>query len=216
MNTLDWICIIVLVVSMIGAAASGFFMELFHLAGIVVGYVLAAWEGWRLAPWFEPYVKSQTLAKACGAIVVFMGVMIVAGISGKLTRWVLKEVGMRWFDRLLGVVFGLVRGLALCTLGVLALATVAPESHVIAESKTGPYFLLGARMAIVAAPEGVRSEFREGFNHIRKQQQEMLDPNAPAAPPAGGAKPPEGNAPQKQKPSEKPAKDVQSKPSGKV
>src|SRR5277367_741324 len=216
MNTLDWICIFVILVSLIGAAASGFFMELFHLAGVIIGYILAACEGWRLAPWFEPYVKSEPLAKACGAIVIFMGVMIVAGISGKLTRWAMKEVGLRWFDRFLGAVFGLARGFALCTIGVLALATVAPESHVIAESKTGSYFLLGARMAIVAAPESVRTEFREGFDRIRKQQQEMQNPKVPFVPPAGDATTPGNNVPQKEKPSGKPAQDVQSKPSGKA
>src|SRR5579862_2467479 len=68
-NNLDWICILVIAISMLSAAAMGFFMELFHLAGVLVGYILAAWEGWRLAPWFEPYVKSEILAKACGSIV---------------------------------------------------------------------------------------------------------------------------------------------------
>jgi len=191
MNALDWICIAVLALSVLAAVASGFMMELFHLAGVIVGYVLAAWEGWRLAPWFQPYVKSEALAKACGGIVIFMAVMIVAGISGKITRWAMSEVGLRWFDRMLGGVFGFIRGVLLCTIGVLAIATVAPDSHLIAESRTGSYFLLSARAAAWFAPEGLRDDFRAGVERIRKQQQEMLKPTAPSKPDAQGTSQPE-------------------------
>jgi len=175
-NTLDWVVIAVLALSIVGAVASGFMMELFNLGGVILGYMLGAWEGWRLAPWFQPYVKSELLAKACGGIVVFMGVMIIAGIAGKITRWAMKEVGLRWFDRFLGGVFGLIRGVLLCTFGVLALATVAPESHVISESRMGSYFLLTARSVVYLAPEGLRDDFHAGLERIRKQQQEMVKP----------------------------------------
>src|SRR6267154_2251577 len=174
MNTLDWIVIGVLALSIVGAVASGFMMELFHLGGVILGYLLAAWEGWRLAPWFLPYVKSELLAKACGGIVVFMGVMIIAGIAGKITRWAMKEVGLRWFDRFLGGVCGFISDVLLCTIGVLAVATVAPESHIISESRTGSYFMLAARSVVYLAPEGLRDDFHTVLERIRKQQQEMM------------------------------------------
>ena len=176
MNTLDWVVIAVLLLSIVGAVASGFMMELFHLGGVILGYVLAAWEGWRLAPWFLPYVKSDLLAKACGGIVVFMGVMIIAGIAGKITRWAMNEVGLRWFDRFLGGVFGFVRGVLLCTIGVLAIATVTPETYIISESRTGSYFMLAARSMVYLAPEGLRDDFHAGLERVRKQQQEMVKP----------------------------------------
>ena len=49
---------LVVVASTIQAAYSGFFQEAFHLAGLVAGYLMAAWQYQRLAGWFEQYLKS--------------------------------------------------------------------------------------------------------------------------------------------------------------
>ena len=43
MNVADWLILFVLLVSVIQAASSGFFQEAFGIAGLVVGYLLAAW-----------------------------------------------------------------------------------------------------------------------------------------------------------------------------
>ena len=58
MSVADWAIIAVVLLSTIQAAYSGFFQEAFHLAGLVAGYLVAAWQYHRLAGWFEKYLKS--------------------------------------------------------------------------------------------------------------------------------------------------------------
>ena len=87
MAAIDWVIVAVLALSVLVAAAQGFFFEVFSLAGTIFGYILAAWEYWRLAPWFEQYVKSTAAANAAGFITIFVSVMIIASIAGKITRW---------------------------------------------------------------------------------------------------------------------------------
>ena len=53
MNIADWIILLVLVVSVIQAASSGFFQEAFGIAGLVFGYLIAAWQYRRLAGHFR-------------------------------------------------------------------------------------------------------------------------------------------------------------------
>ena len=110
MNWLDWTILVVLVLSVLGAAAQGFFFELFSLAGVVFGYLLAAWNYKHVAPWFLPYVKNDWVANAAGFLLIFIVIAILAGLAGRIARWAMKEVGLRWFDRLLGAAFGLVKG----------------------------------------------------------------------------------------------------------
>ena len=55
MNGADWVILVVVLASTIQAAYSGFFQEAFHLAGLVAGYLVAAWQYQRLAGWFEKY-----------------------------------------------------------------------------------------------------------------------------------------------------------------
>lgn len=180
MSGLDWIIIGVIAFSVLLAAAQGFFFEIFSLAGAVLGYLLAAWQYERVAPWFEPHVKSAAVANAAGFFVIFTGVMLVAGAAGRITRWMMKEVGLRWVDRLLGGAFGLVRGTVVVTAAVLALATFVPESKALEKSELSRYFLISGRAASWLAPAEMRQKFQDGMALLRKKRMEALAPAQPA------------------------------------
>ena len=177
MTGLDWAIVIVIALSVVPAAAQGFFFELFSLGGAILGFVLAAWESWRLAPWFEPYVKSAAMAQGAAFLAVFLSVMLIAGTAGKLSRWAMQEVGLRWMDRLLGAAFGLARGVVVATVAVMALATFAPDSPWLRSSELGRYFLLSARVAVWVAPAKLQSQFHEGVILLRRKQMEMASPS---------------------------------------
>ena len=55
------------------AASSGFFQEAFGIAGLVCGYLLAAWQYHRVAEHFAPYLKSMWLGEIVGFLVNFFG-----------------------------------------------------------------------------------------------------------------------------------------------
>jgi membrane protein required for colicin V production len=180
MPGIDWLIVAVIALSVLVAAAQGFFFEIFSLAGAVIGYILAAWEYGRLAPWFEQYVKSPAAANAAGFITIFISVMILASIAGKVTRWAMHEVGLRWVDRLLGAAFGLVRGVVLVTVAIMAMAAFAPESTILKQSELSRYFLLSARAASWVAPSDLQQKFKDGLALLRKNRMEMLAPAANA------------------------------------
>jgi membrane protein required for colicin V production len=162
MNWLDWTILGVVVLSVLGAAAQGFFFELFSLAGAILGYVLAAWNYKRVAPWFLPYVKNDWVASAAGFLLIFIAIVILAGAAGRIARWAMKEVGLRWFDRVLGAAFGLVKGGLIVSVLVMALAAFGPGSKALAESQYGSYFLVVGRAVSWVAPYELREGFRQG------------------------------------------------------
>jgi membrane protein required for colicin V production len=177
MNGLDWIIVAALVFSVITAAAQGFFFELFSLVGTVVGYLLAAWGYKRVAPWFVPYVKNEWVADATAFLVIFLAVVVLAGIAGRIARWAMKEVGLRWFDRLLGAAFGLLRGALVVSVLVLALAAFGPGSKMLAESRFGTYFLVVGRAFSWVAPYELRDGFRQGVKAIKQEKAGAPDQN---------------------------------------
>jgi membrane protein required for colicin V production len=180
MSGLDWIIVVVIGLSVLMAVAQGFFFEMFSLAGAVVGYLLAAWQYGTIAPWFEPHVKSAAVANAAAFFVIFTGVMLVAGIAGRITRWMMKEVGLRWMDRILGGAFGLVRGAIVVTVGVVMLATFVPEAKALEQSTLSRYFLVTGRAVSWLAPAEMRQKFQEGIALLRKNRMEALKPPQPA------------------------------------
>ncbi len=177
MSALDWVIILVVLLSAALAAAQGFLFEVFSLAGVVIGYLLAVWEYQRVAAWFAPYVKQPWVAEIAGFLVIFVAVILLAGIAGRLARWSAREAGLRWFDRVLGGAFGLVRGVLVAAVLTMALASFAPGSQWLARSSIGPYVLVVGRAAIWVAPSEVRQRFRQGLKGLH-------DGNAPQPPAA--------------------------------
>jgi len=168
MSGLDWIIAGILVVSVLLAAQQGFFYELFSLAGVVVGYIAAAWGYQRVATWYAPLAKSAWVSDFAGFLTIFIAVVLIAGIIGRLARWFFKEAGLRWFDRLLGAAFGLIRGILFVAVFLLAFTSFAPNSQLMVRSTVAPYALLVARAAVWAAPSQVRARFNEGLSAVRQ------------------------------------------------
>jgi len=167
MTGADWVILGIILLSVALAASQGFLLEVFSLAGIVVGYLVAVWEYSLVARWFASYVKMQWVADIAGFLTIFLAIVVLAGIIGRLARWGISAVGLRIVDRVLGGAFGLVRGVLLVMVGLLALTSWTPSASWLARSQVAPYVLVVARAAIWVAPSQVRSQFWDGIKQIR-------------------------------------------------
>jgi len=168
MSIADWIILGFVVFSVIGAALEGFFYEAFKLAGLVVGYLLAAWQYHRVADWFAPHLKSPWLGEIAGFLIIFFAVLIVAGIAGQISRWAMRKAGLSTIDRILGAVLGLLRGLLVVAVVLTAMTAFAPAAKWLEGSELAPYFLVGGRAAIWLAPSELRHRFYQGLDYMRQ------------------------------------------------
>jgi membrane protein required for colicin V production len=169
-NLADLIIVIVLLVSVVQAASSGFFQEAFSIAGLVFGYLIAAWQYPRLAGHFAAYISSRWLGEIVAFLAIFLGVMILAGILGRIVRWMMKEAGLRAIDRFLGAILGLVRGCLLVAIVLVSMTAFTPTSRWLQGSGLAPYFLVVGRAAIWVAPSQLRVQFYEGLDYLRRGQ----------------------------------------------
>ena len=170
MNIADWIILLVLLVSVIQAASSGFFQEIFGIAGLVFGYLIAAWQYRHLADHFVAYISSRWLGEIAAFLAIFLGVMVLAGVLGKIVRWAMKEAGLSVIDRFLGGILGLVRGCLLIAIFLVGMTAFTPTSRWLQNSSLSPYFLVVGRAAIWVAPTELRSQFYKGLDYLRKAQ----------------------------------------------
>jgi membrane protein required for colicin V production len=167
MTPVDWLIVVAVIISVLLAASNGFFYELFSFAGVVIGYLAAAWGYQSVAAWYLPMVKAPWVADIAGFLTIFIAVALLAGIIGRLARWAMKEVGLSWADRLLGAVFGLVRGVLVVAVILLATASFAPTARWLSNSQIAPYVLIVARAAVWVAPSSVRAHFHDGMKVMR-------------------------------------------------
>jgi membrane protein required for colicin V production len=167
LSALDWLILLVVLLNVLGAIGQGFFYELFSFAGVIVGFVIAAWQYPRVAGFYLHYVNSEWVAELAGFITLFVVVVLLGGVAGKTARWAVEGIGLRWFDRLLGGAFGFLKGVVICTVVVIALAAFSPTSPWIGESRIAPFLLVTGRTLIWAAPAELRQRFRDGWNLMR-------------------------------------------------
>lgn len=178
MTTVDWLIVVVLLVSVLSAARAGFIVEVFSLVGLVLGFLLASWDYQRLIPWVFRWIHSPPLAQAMSFLVILFGVMIAASLAGKFVRWSVQSIGLGWADRIAGAAFGLLKGCVLVTIAVMVIAAFWPGATWFRRSSLAPGFLSMAHRVAVIAPPDLADRIRSGVVVLRKDQPDWMKPAA--------------------------------------
>jgi membrane protein required for colicin V production len=167
-NWLDWTFAAILVASVAAAIMKGFIRELISLASLVIGLVVAAVAYPRAALWFEDLTKSHEIALGLGFLVLFLGTLVLGSLVSLLARKLIKTAGIQWFDRFLGAVFGLVRGVVVDCILLLVLLAFTIKPGAVQQSSLAPYVTAGARIISLAMPRNLKGQFRLGFERFRE------------------------------------------------
>jgi membrane protein required for colicin V production len=181
MTALDWLICALILLSVITAAIQGFFSEALTTAGLIVGYIVAAWQYRHLAEWFETFLKNPWLAEILGFLIIFFVILLLFGIAARIARWVMKEAGLSGFDRFLGALLGLLRGGLMVAVILMGMTAFEPASKLLHESELAPYFLVVGRAGIWLAPSDLRARFYQGLELIHQAPQKLS--GSPSSPP---------------------------------
>jgi membrane protein required for colicin V production len=181
MSPADWIILGLIALNVVSAAIQGFFAEALSLAGLVIAYVVAAWQFERLADWLATFLKSQWLSDILGFLIIFFAIVLLFGVAGRVARWVMKEAGLSGFDRFLGAALGLLKGALMVAVILMGMTAFTPTSKMLANSQLAPYFLVVGRAAIWLAPSPLRVRFYQGLDFLHRAPQNLT--GTPASPP---------------------------------
>ena len=120
MAVLDWVAAAVLAASVLLGLWRGLVFEVLSVLNWVAAFVLAQWLAPRAAALMPLGHAGDSIRYAAGFAVVFIAALFAGGLLAWLTRKLVAASGLAPVDRVLGAVFGLVRG----ALAVLAAAVV--------------------------------------------------------------------------------------------
>ena len=109
----------VLLLSMLVGLVRGFVFECLSLAGWLVAWFGAQWASPQLAPYLPVGAPGSGLNLGAAFIVAFIAALVVWSLLSRLIRMLIHATPLSLPDRLLGAVFGLLRG------GVLLLAVAS-------------------------------------------------------------------------------------------
>lgn len=155
---MDYAAIAVLLGSMVLGMLRGLVRELFNLVGWVVAFFVARAFGPTVAHWLPADLPGGEMTQgALGFLVVLVAVVFGAGIVSALVGRMTDLIGLRPADRGLGMLFGIVRGmLLLMLLLVAARLTALPQQPAWQQSMVRPWVEAGLERLMPYLPEPVQ------------------------------------------------------------
>ena len=173
LNFADWFILVVLIASGLISFSRGFAKEFLSLFLWIAAFIAAISLEFLATPKIDEYIGNSEISKILSYIVVFIIFIFVGGILIKFISKLIKWSGASGFDRFLGVIFGLTRGLVVLFVIFLLLPSSLKTTDLISNSKITP-------IIEKYAPE-IEAYFRELVDNkdIVEEAMEMIEPLQP-------------------------------------
>ncbi len=167
-NWLDWTLTIIVVASVAGAILKGFVRELIGLASLVAGVGVAV-AGYRwAAAWFADLTPSTEIAQGAAFLALFVLVLILGAVVSFVAKKLVKAAGLQLFDRILGGLFGLMRGVGIIAVLLMVMMTFGIKTETVHQSVLAPYAANLARPLAGIMPQDFRTQFQGGLEKLKQ------------------------------------------------
>lgn len=110
MPTLDWIILLLLLLSLLVGAWRGLAYEVMSVLSWIAAFALARWFAADLAYHMPMSGVSQGVRYTAAFVLIFVVSVLAGGLLATLVRKLFSAVGLQPADRALGALFGLLRG----------------------------------------------------------------------------------------------------------
>ena len=156
LSAVDWVLLGVLALSGLFGLMRGFVAEVLSLVVWIAAFWLAFVYGAAVAGLFAAEMPDPAARLFLAYALVFIAALIVGSVMTWLIGKLVRSIGLGSIDRLLGLVFGLFRGVALGCVVVLVLGfTAMPQAPSWRASPLVPEFQHGAEWMKVWLPKTV-------------------------------------------------------------
>ena len=173
LNFADWFILVVLIASGLISFSRGFAKEFLSLFLWIAAFIAAISLEFLATPKINQYIGNPEVSKILSYVVVFVIFIFVGGILIKFISKLIKWSGASGFDRVLGIIFGLTRGLVVLFVIFLLLPSSTKTTDLISNSKITP-------LIEKYAPE-IEAYFRELVDNkdIVEEALEIIEPLQP-------------------------------------
>lgn len=163
---LDFVFLVILLLSTGFALLKGLAREVISLVSLLGGFFLAAFYYSWPAGWFMSLTKTEAVANLIGFLTIFLFCLLAGAAAAFLVNRFIKMASLQWIDRLLGAVFGILRGWAIASVIALALIAFPVGEGKMVQSVFAPYLAAGARAAVLLVPQELRLKFEMEYQKI--------------------------------------------------
>lgn len=168
MTFFDLFVLLIIGASIAAGALRGLVRAAVTVAALFVGLFAAARTYEQAGAVLRGFgVVESPEAAGAGGFLLVAGLALGLGlVVGQMLRAGLRHARLEWFDHALGALFGLVRGVAVCSVIYLALTAFPVRLDTVAQARTGPALAEGARLLALCTSAEVRARFLAGYQRL--------------------------------------------------
>lgn len=163
MNILDIVFLLVVFLSILFGVIKGFIREIFSLVFLVLAVIISFLFYYEAGTFLMKYIDSRDVANFAGFIGIFTIILIIGAVVTYFVKKVLTIGPLKSVDRILGGVFGLIRGILISGVIVFALLAFPTNDNLLVKSRLTPYIVSVIDVFLKLMPEDVRKEI-DSFN----------------------------------------------------
>ena len=125
MNILDIILLICFIPAAIQGFQKGFISQVIAIISIIAGVWLSVQFASEVTVWLAQYIQgSEQVLKVVSFALIFIAVIAGLALLGRLVEGTVKLIMLGWLNRLLGVVFSLVKASLIVGLIIMAFCSL--------------------------------------------------------------------------------------------
>jgi len=177
MQTYDLLMLLVLVAATLFGFWKGMAWQIASLASLVVSYIAALRFSERLAPMFGEHAPwNRFVAMLAIYIVTSLAIWMVF----RLVAGVIDKVRLESFDRQLGAIFGLAKGVLLCVAITFFAVTLLPaaQGEAIVASQSGRYIVALLDKSHSVFPPEIHQVIDPYLNKIEQRLNPNFEPHS--------------------------------------
>lgn len=171
MQGYDLFMIIILAAAVIWGAWKGLAWQLASLASVVLSYIVALYFRQPLAGFLSRQVElTPPLDVGLSMLILFLGTSLVVWVGFNLVSETIEKVKLKEFDRQVGALLGLAKGILLCTVITLLAVTMVSDTQreMIYKSRSGYYISMLLRRVEAVLPSEVQDRLEPYGNELEK------------------------------------------------
>lgn len=159
LNILDIVFLIVVFFSILLGVFKGFVRELFSLVFLVIAVVVSFLFYYEAGTILMKYLDNRELSNFVGFISIFVLILVIGAVVTYFLKKILTVGPLKAVDRILGGVFGLLRGVLISGIIVFGLVLFPVDGSLLGKSKLSPYVTGSIEFFLKLLPDNIRKKF---------------------------------------------------------
>ncbi|MBN2408384.1 MAG: CvpA family protein [Candidatus Aminicenantes bacterium] len=164
-NWLDILFLLVIGVSLVLGLIKGLTRMIIGIASVVAGFIIAALYYRPVSALFNRLLTAEIWRHLIAFVLIFIAVVIVGGLVSFLLSKIIKGP-LRFADRILGSTLGVITGVLICGVMVIAQLAFPVDKQALRDSAIAPYCYWLTKGMIQVIPQELKEKFKATYEEI--------------------------------------------------